>query len=594
VKVPIANPPPPLQGDVISPIKKQGMAITSLVLGILSLFCGFLFGIPAIILGHIARSRARNTPGQYMGAGKAVAGLTMGYVSILAAFLLIPLAYSKYLDRVDAIQCENHMKMIGLALRVWAGDNQDAFPFNVNSKNGGSREKCKPDADGYDKNSALHFQVMSNELVSTEVLVCPSDKRKLPALNFSHLEPANVTYQLRVGKNVNDKNPSEVLLHCPIHGNVILCDGSFVRSARGKEGTPKGGVPGGEPFTGLPPDLEEAFHIDDSSYEKSQIAALDDSLFAKARATSTFSFICTVENDDFLQLLSNSRNSTIAKVARLRLSLQDPLIKQRCGNLQLVCEWQSRSADYQSTRPRKDTAEGRASDNNFPGSEEPYGKPFPILGEFVSLAIERNGIVIANGAWETEFPSRPWGIGFICARIDTSPLLVRVLKGNLRDDEIRLILESKRPELRQAAVLLMDTRQAQAILNEIALKDPEEFVRMEATKRVTDQSVLARIAIDNSSLRERVEEALGRLTNQASLAWVALNCDHAYPVSEVIEKLTDPELLAKVAIEMDGRLPESYAEGALRKLTDKTLIRRVESDAKLAGVREEASRMLAR
>src|SRR4051812_64890 len=38
----------------------QGLAITSLVLGILSLIgCTFLAGIPAVICGHVARSRVR-------------------------------------------------------------------------------------------------------------------------------------------------------------------------------------------------------------------------------------------------------------------------------------------------------------------------------------------------------------------------------------------------------------------------------------------------------------------------------------------------------------------------------------------------------
>src|SRR5262249_36191125 len=69
--------------------QKQGLAITSFVLGVPSLICfGLLAGIPAIILGHIAYSRARRTPGQYGGSGFAIAGFVMGYVGFVTTMLL--------------------------------------------------------------------------------------------------------------------------------------------------------------------------------------------------------------------------------------------------------------------------------------------------------------------------------------------------------------------------------------------------------------------------------------------------------------------------------------------------------------------------
>ena len=67
-----------------TPAQQRGLAITSLVLGLLSLVCfGPLAGIPAVICGHLARGRARRLPGQYGGAGLALAGLIMGYVGVV-------------------------------------------------------------------------------------------------------------------------------------------------------------------------------------------------------------------------------------------------------------------------------------------------------------------------------------------------------------------------------------------------------------------------------------------------------------------------------------------------------------------------------
>jgi hypothetical protein len=67
-----------------------------MVLGIASivLCLSFLAGIPAIILGHISRSRIRKSMGRLQGEGMALAGLIMGYVSLplvlMFAAVLIP------------------------------------------------------------------------------------------------------------------------------------------------------------------------------------------------------------------------------------------------------------------------------------------------------------------------------------------------------------------------------------------------------------------------------------------------------------------------------------------------------------------------
>ncbi len=71
----------------------SGAAIASMILGILSivLFCmGPLFGIPALICGHVALAHLKNYP-QISGKGMAIAGTVMGYVSIgvMAFYLLL-------------------------------------------------------------------------------------------------------------------------------------------------------------------------------------------------------------------------------------------------------------------------------------------------------------------------------------------------------------------------------------------------------------------------------------------------------------------------------------------------------------------------
>jgi len=66
------------------------MAISALVLGLISLFCFPLLGIGAIICGHIARKRASESPVPTSAGGLALAGLICGYLSLVVlAFIIL-------------------------------------------------------------------------------------------------------------------------------------------------------------------------------------------------------------------------------------------------------------------------------------------------------------------------------------------------------------------------------------------------------------------------------------------------------------------------------------------------------------------------
>ena len=65
----------------------NGMAIAALVCGIGQLLVGFPASIAAVILGHMARRRIRETGEQ--GDGMARAGLILGYIGIVLGVLLV-------------------------------------------------------------------------------------------------------------------------------------------------------------------------------------------------------------------------------------------------------------------------------------------------------------------------------------------------------------------------------------------------------------------------------------------------------------------------------------------------------------------------
>ena len=86
----MANTERPLSG---SEAQTDNKAIWSLVCGILSITCFWILtGIPAIILGHLSRSSIRNSMGRLKGEGMALAGLILGYISVLLVPVLLIIA----------------------------------------------------------------------------------------------------------------------------------------------------------------------------------------------------------------------------------------------------------------------------------------------------------------------------------------------------------------------------------------------------------------------------------------------------------------------------------------------------------------------
>lgn len=87
-----------------TPIPTDGLSIASLVCGVLAIlascmYIGFVFGIPAVICGHMSLKKIKNSPTPIQGKGMAIAGLVTGYLGsaislgmIIVVFGIIGLA----------------------------------------------------------------------------------------------------------------------------------------------------------------------------------------------------------------------------------------------------------------------------------------------------------------------------------------------------------------------------------------------------------------------------------------------------------------------------------------------------------------------
>jgi Domain of unknown function (DUF4190) len=121
--------PPPLPNR---PGKTSGLAITSLVLGILTPFSCGLTALFGLAFGIIALVTVKRSGGTLRGEGIALAGIIVSailpilMIPILAAMLLPALAAAK--QRAQTINCVNNEKILALAVRMYVDDHTNHFP----------------------------------------------------------------------------------------------------------------------------------------------------------------------------------------------------------------------------------------------------------------------------------------------------------------------------------------------------------------------------------------------------------------------------------------------------------------------------------
>lgn len=111
--------------------KTSGLAVASLVLGILGFCTMGLTALIGLVLGIVALTQINKSQGRLGGKGLAIGGLCVSVAAflmlpILAGLLLPALANAK--GKAQTINCVNNMKQLALAIRLYSNDNNDTFP----------------------------------------------------------------------------------------------------------------------------------------------------------------------------------------------------------------------------------------------------------------------------------------------------------------------------------------------------------------------------------------------------------------------------------------------------------------------------------
>ncbi|MBN9690846.1 MAG: prepilin-type N-terminal cleavage/methylation domain-containing protein [Verrucomicrobia bacterium] len=155
--------------------------------------------------------------------------VVIAIIAILAGMLLPALAKAK--AKANRIACVNNLKNVGLACRIFATDNNGRFPWDVPVAEGGAADYVAasggtnfPGGPNGQVNIQANpawaiFAVLSNELSTPKIILCPSDSKKKPASTWRAMLASNGTavtdpnksVSYYVGLTASEEQPQSIL-----------------------------------------------------------------------------------------------------------------------------------------------------------------------------------------------------------------------------------------------------------------------------------------------------------------------------------------------------------------------------------------------
>jgi prepilin-type processing-associated H-X9-DG protein len=142
-------------------------------------------------------------------ANQRTAALTLVEVLVVIAviFLLVFILSPGFVDnraKTQRIGCISNLRQIGIAYTILADNNGGKYPRQVSLTNGGVMELIVTG------NVVACFQVMSNQLPTPKVLLCPADTKHMAATDFANgLAGSNISYF--VGLDAAPYQPQAIL-----------------------------------------------------------------------------------------------------------------------------------------------------------------------------------------------------------------------------------------------------------------------------------------------------------------------------------------------------------------------------------------------
>jgi prepilin-type N-terminal cleavage/methylation domain-containing protein/prepilin-type processing-associated H-X9-DG protein len=135
--------------------------------------------------------------------------VVIAIIGLLAALLLPAVTNSK--ARAKRILCVSNLKQVGIAFHSFANDHSGKFPTAVSTNEGGSLEFVVAGYQIHDRFyfAYQHFRPLISDLVTPELLACPTDLERWPATNFNHFDNHNLSYV--IGLKADPNLPGAIL-----------------------------------------------------------------------------------------------------------------------------------------------------------------------------------------------------------------------------------------------------------------------------------------------------------------------------------------------------------------------------------------------
>ena len=153
--------------------------------------------------------KPKRQPRNYSGRAFSLIELIVLLVAVVLLVLVVVPALTRAKQKSQQIDCMENLKQIGLAFRLWSGDNADRFMMRFSTNEGGTMEVANE--------VWRSFLVMSNELYTPLILACPSDSR-LPTKSWLALANSNISYFICL-------DADEIIPELPLSGDSHITSG---------------------------------------------------------------------------------------------------------------------------------------------------------------------------------------------------------------------------------------------------------------------------------------------------------------------------------------------------------------------------------
>jgi prepilin-type N-terminal cleavage/methylation domain-containing protein len=150
--------------------------------------------------------------------------VVIAIIGILASMILPALSKAK--GKALRISCVNNLRQNGLALRMWADDNEGRFPWRLPVSSGGSQGETE---------AWKSFSLIRSEISTPRVFRCPSDGERekandwttAPGFGFEAMKNTALSYF--IGTDADESLPG---VHVAGDRNLTGIDGQNCESAQ--------------------------------------------------------------------------------------------------------------------------------------------------------------------------------------------------------------------------------------------------------------------------------------------------------------------------------------------------------------------------